>query len=153
MFSSIEDTFVVLSLLKKRKIKYWAHPILKHRGRSSPSLSRSSGIITGDSKLTSGCQWLSFMLYWRCEPHIKKTTNFSELSVQGYTMLCAAIWSGWTWQSPFWILSFACTVALNCQNTSHNACYGCKKLKKKNQTDSKKCYDKFFLWGSMCNDL
>ncbi len=29
---------------------------------SSPSLLRSSGIITSDSKFTSGCQWLSLML-------------------------------------------------------------------------------------------
>ncbi len=49
-----------------------------------------------------------------------------------YTVLCATIWSGWTWQSPFWILAFACTVALNYQNASQNACYGCEKHNKSN---------------------
>ncbi len=30
-------------------------------------------------------------------------------------------------KSPYWILAFACTVALNCQNTSQNASNGCEK--------------------------
>ncbi len=45
-------------------------------------------------------------------------------------VLCSARWSGWTWQSPFWILAFGCRVALNCHNTSQNACHGCEKRKK-----------------------
>ncbi len=45
---------------------------------------------------------------------------------------CAAKWSGWIWQSPFWILAFACTVALNCQNTSQDAFHACGKRKKSN---------------------
>ncbi len=40
-----------------------------------------------------------------------------------HAVLCAAIRSGSTCQWPFWILAFACTVALNCQNTSQNASY------------------------------
>ncbi len=54
-------------------------------------------------------------------------------------MLCAARWSGWIWQSTFWILAFACTVALNCQNTSQNACHGCEKHKKSKPI-------RIFLW-------
>ncbi len=48
------------------------------------------------------------------KPLIKnKTTNFCELYIlymnsDLYTVLCAARWSGWTWQSAFWILAFAC---------------------------------------------
>ncbi len=78
--SSSEDDFVVLSLLKKRKKrKYWVHPILRYREEGEESI----GIITGDSKFTSGCQWLSLMLV-TLEPHIrKKTTNFCELGVHG----------------------------------------------------------------------
>ncbi len=57
-----------------------------------------------------------------------------------YMVLCAVRWSGWTWQSPFWILAFACTVARNCQNTSQNACHGCEK-RKKNRTRSEFFYD------------
>ncbi len=49
-----------------------------------------------------------------------------------YTVLCAVRRSGWTWQSSFWILAFASTVALSCQNTSQNACHGCEKCKKSN---------------------
>ncbi len=45
---------------------------------------------------------------------------------QGHIVLCAVRRSGWTWQSPFWILEFACTVALNCQNSSQNASYRCE---------------------------
>ncbi len=30
-------------------------------------------------------------------------------------------------KSLYWILAFACTVALNCQNTSQNASNGCEK--------------------------
>ncbi len=80
------------------------------------------------------------------EPQIKKkTTNFCELSVQGSiycTVLCAVRRSGWTWQSPFWI--FACTVALNCQNTSQNACYGYEKRKKSNPIRIFLCWTKIF---------
>ncbi len=47
-----------------------------------------------------------------------------------YSVLCAAR-SWWTWQSPFWILAFACTVSLNCQYTSQNAFHGCVKNAKK----------------------
>ncbi len=54
-------------------------------------------------------------------------------------MLCAARWSGWTWQSPFWILAFACMVALNCQNTYQNACYDAKNWT--NRTWSEFFYD------------
>ncbi len=47
-------------------------------------------MIPGDSKFTSGCQWLSLML--TLEPHIKKmTTNFYELSVQG-PLCCETKW-------------------------------------------------------------
>ncbi len=65
------------------------------------------------------------------EPHIKiSTTIFCELSVQGSSALCCETNCGWTCQTPFWILVYACTVALNCQITSQNACYGCEKCKK-----------------------
>ncbi len=61
-------------------------PRLPHN--SSASLLRSGGIITADSKFTSGYQWLSLILAI-LEPHIKKkTTNFCELSVQGSSALC-----------------------------------------------------------------
>ncbi len=90
--SSIEDDFVVLLLLKKKKKKGnigSINPKYREEGEF-PFLLRSSGIITGDSKFTSGRQWLSLMLAI-LEPHIKnKTTNFCELSVQGsiYSALC-----------------------------------------------------------------
>ncbi len=46
----------------------------------------------------------------------KKATNSSELSVHYlYGALCCET-NRWTWQSPFWILAFACMVALNYQN-------------------------------------
>ncbi len=62
-----------------------------------------------------------------------------------YTVLCAARRSGWTWQSPFWILAFASTVALNCQNTSQNACHGCEKRKKSNPI-------RIFLWRTKISE-
>ncbi len=66
-------------LKSEKEIKYWVNPILRYREEGD----RISGIITGDSKFTSGCQWLSLMLAI-LEPHIKKkTTNFCELGVQG----------------------------------------------------------------------
>ncbi len=49
-----------------------------------------------------------------------------------YKDLCAVRRSGSTCQTPFWILAFNCTVALNCQNTSQNACYACEKCRKSN---------------------
>ncbi len=60
-----------------------------------------------------------------------------------YTVLCAARWSGWIWQLPFWILAFACTVALNCQKNSQNVCHGCKKSNR-NRIWSKFFYEIFF---------
>ncbi len=40
---------------------------------------------------------------------------------------------------------FACTVALNCQNATPNACYGCEKCNnKKMEPDSKTFWDKRF---------
>ncbi len=54
------------------------------------------------------------------EPRIKKRPPLSLNSIDGR-------WSEWTWQSSFWILTFACMVALNCQKASQNACYGCEK--------------------------
>ncbi len=62
-----------------------------------------------------------------------------------YTVLCAARRSGWTWQSPFWILAFASTVALNCQNTSQNVCHGCEKRKKSNTI-------RIFLWRTKISE-
>ncbi len=59
---------------------------------SSPSLLRSSGIITGDSKFTSGCQWFSLMLVI-LEPHIKKRRppiSVNSVCKDLYTVLCAA---------------------------------------------------------------
>ncbi len=48
-------------------------------------------------------------------------------------VLCAGRRSGSTYcQTPFWILAFACMVALNYQNTSQNACYGGEKRRKSN---------------------
>ncbi len=60
-------------------------------------------------------------------------------------VLCAARWSGWIWQSPFWILAFACTVALNGQNTSQHACHGCEKRKKSKPIQ-------FFLWRTKLSE-
>ncbi len=48
----------------------------------------------------------------------------------------------------FWILAFACTVALNCQNTSQNACHGCEKHKK-NEPNPKKIMTDENLRGSV----
>ncbi len=59
-----------------------------------------------------------------------------------HTVLCAAISSGSTYQWSFWILAFACTVNLNCQNTSQNACYGCEKCWKLNSIQ-------IFLWRTI----
>ncbi len=43
-----------------------------------------------------------------------------------YSALCCEMeWMNLT--IAFWILAFACTVSLNCQNTSQNACHGCEK--------------------------
>ncbi len=144
--SSIEDDFVVLSLLKKKKEerKYWVHPFLKYREDGEfPLLIKEQRDYHGRFKVYFRMLVSQFdALLAILEPHIKKkTTNFCELRVQGsiYTVLCAARWSGWTWQSPFWILAFSCTVALNCQNTSQNACHGCEKCKKSNPI-------RIFLW-------
>ncbi len=55
------------------------------------------------------------------EPNIKKkTTDFRELSVQEpKSALCYKTkWININNRVPFWILPFACTVALNCQNAS-----------------------------------
>ncbi len=49
------------------------------------------------------------------------------------------------WQSPFWILAFASTVALNCQNTSQNACHRCEKRKKSNPI-------RIFLWRTKISE-
>ncbi len=150
MSSSIEDTFVVLSLLKKRKINYWVYPILKYRGRSSPSLSRSSGIITGDSKFTSGCQWLSFMLYWRCEPHIKNTFLWTQCARIYSALCCDMKWMNLT----IAILDFGVCLYGGSELSKHlSQCLLRKQKTKKNKTDPKNFYDEFFLWGSVCNDL
>ncbi len=61
-------------------------------------------------------------------------------------MLCAARWSEQTRQSPFWILAFACTVALNCQNTSQNACHGCEKRKNSHSI-------RIFLWWTKISEV
>ncbi len=83
------------------------------------------------------------------EPHIKKTTTIYVNSVWKdlYTVLCAVRWSGWIWQSSFWILAFACTVALNCHTFVKTPlmCHAClprmrKKLNKKSNPMN------FFLW-------
>ncbi len=52
---------------------------------------REGGIITSDSKFTSGCLAQFDALLVILERHVKKkTTNFRELSVQGsiYSALC-----------------------------------------------------------------
>ncbi len=69
----------------------------------------------------------------------------NSVSKDLYAVLCAARRSGWTWQSPFWILAFACTVALNCQITSQNACYGCEKRRKSNPIQ-------FCLWRTKISE-
>ncbi len=78
----------IISLSSRFLKKERKYPILKYREDGEL---RNSGIIKGDSKFTSGYQWLSLMLAI-LEPHIKKkkTTNFCELSVQGsiYSALC-----------------------------------------------------------------
>ncbi len=79
--SSIEDDFVVLSLLKKKNKKgKWVHPLRyreDYHGRFKVYFSMS--VSQFDALLVI------------IEPHIKKkTTNFCELSVQGsiYSALC-----------------------------------------------------------------
>ncbi len=42
--------------------EYWVHPILRYREDRVPLLIKEQRIITGDSKFTSGYQWLSLML-------------------------------------------------------------------------------------------
>ncbi len=109
-----------LSLLKKREKerKYWVRSWDSvERKESSTSLSRSCGtIIPSDSKFSSGCQWLSLMHCKRyCSHRLKR-------------------------RPPIYVNSvFACKVALNCQNTSQNACCGCKTCRKSNLIW-------FFLW-------
>jgi len=129
--SSSEDDFVALLKKRKRKRKYRVLPILRLR--------REEGEFHLLIKeLRDYPEW--FKVYFRmsvaqfdallaiclyipslCIPHIVC-----------HTVLCAARWSGSTCQTPFWILAFACTVAVNCLNTSQNVCYGCKKRRKFN---------------------
>uniref|UniRef100_A0A673K6D3 Par-3 family cell polarity regulator beta b n=1 Tax=Sinocyclocheilus rhinocerous TaxID=307959 RepID=A0A673K6D3_9TELE len=47
---------------KRKEILGPSNPEIQIRKKSSPSLLRSSGIISDYSKFTSGCQWLSLML-------------------------------------------------------------------------------------------
>ncbi len=50
-------------LKREKERKYWVHPILRYSEEGEfLSLLRSSGVITADSKFTSGRQWLSLML-------------------------------------------------------------------------------------------
>ncbi len=93
--SSIEDDFVVHSLLKKKEKerKYWAHPILRYRKDGEvPLLIKEQRDYHGRFKVyfrTSVSQFDALLVI--LEPHIKKkTTNFCELSVQGsiYSALC-----------------------------------------------------------------
>ncbi len=116
---------------KEKERKYWVHPILKYREEGEfPYHGRFKVYFR-----MSVSQFDALLVI--LEPHIKKkTTNFCELSVQGSIVLCAARWSGCIWQSPFWILAFACTVALNCQNSSQNACHGCGERKKTKISES-----------------
>ncbi len=118
--SSIEDDFVVLSLLKRRKKrKYWVHPILKY------SEDVEFRLLIKDQRDYHG----RFKVYFRMsvaqfdallamlESHIKrKTTNFCELHVQGsiYSALCCEMkWMNLT----IAILDFSV------QTTSQNACH------------------------------
>ncbi len=132
--SSIEDDFVFSCFLKKEKErKYWVHPILNIERKEIPLLIKELRDYPGRFKVYFRMSAQFDALLEILEPHIKKTTNFCELRVQGsiYSALCCEMkWM--TWQSPFWILAFACTVALNCQNTSQNACHGCEKRIKSN---------------------
>ncbi len=96
---------------EKKERKYWVRSWDSvERKESSTSLSRSCGtIIPSDSKFTSGCQWLSLMHCKRyCSHRLKRRPPIYMNSV------------------------FACKVALNCQNTSQNACCGCKTCRKSN---------------------
>ncbi len=94
--SSIEDDFVVLSVLKKKKEKerkYWVHPILRYREDGEfPLLIKEQRDDHGRFKVYFRMSVAQFdALVVILEPHIKKkTTNFCELSVQGskYNDLC-----------------------------------------------------------------
>ncbi len=119
--------FFVLSLLKKRKRK----EILGPSNPEIPLIIKEQR----DNRGQSVAQWDVLLVI--LEQHIKKKTT--SFCARIYMVLCAARRSGWTWQSPFWILASVWTVALNCQNTSENACYGYEKCRKSNPI-------RIFLW-------
>ncbi len=138
--SSSEDDFV-LSFLKKRKRKEILGPsnpeIYCREEGEFPLLIKEQRDYHGRFKVYFRISVAQFdALLAILEPQIKKkTTNFCELSVQGFLHCFVLQDEGWTWQSPFWILVFACMVALNCQNTSQNACYRCEKCRKSNPSE------------------
>ncbi len=117
--------FFVLSLLKKRKRK----EILGPSNPEIPLIIKEQR----DNRGQSVAQWDVLLVI--LEQHIKKKTT--SFCARIYMVLCAARRSGWTWQSPFWIVAFV--LALNCQNTSENACYGYEKCRKSNPI-------RIFLW-------
>ncbi len=91
MSSSIKDDFV-FSLLKKKKGKkeiiYWVHPILKYREDWEFTLLKEHRDYHSQLKVYFRMSVAQFeALPAILEPHIKKTTNFCELSVQG--SICA----------------------------------------------------------------
>ncbi len=120
---SLQAVRIILSsrfLKRQKERKYWVHPILRYWEEGEfPLFIMELRDITGDSKSrfnardTRATYQKDHQFLWtRC--------------ARMFTVLCASRQSGWTWQSPFWILTFASKVALNCPNAS-NAYYRCKK--------------------------
>ncbi len=143
--------FLSSRFLKKEIRKYWVHPILGYREDGEiPLLIKEQQDYHGRFNVyfrmsVAQCDALLVIL----ETHIKKkTTNFCELSVQGsiYSALCCETkWMNLT----IAILDFAIRLyggikgIVHCQNTSQNACYGFRKLKKLNPIQ---IYDGQKLW-------
>ncbi len=62
-----------------------------------------------------------------------------------YSALCCEV----KWMNLTIAIFAICTLALNCQNTSQNACYGCKKQKKSNPI--RFIFDGRKFWGQCVN--
>ncbi len=129
--SSSEDDFVVISLRQKEKkkgnigsIQSWD---IVRKERRAAGLSRAIQSLFQD---VSGSVWC-FSSNTRATLERRPPVSVNSVC-KDLTVLYGARRSGWTWRSPFWILAFACMVALNCQNTSQNASYGCEKFRKLN---------------------
>ncbi len=72
--------------------------------------------------------------------YLYSVSLYSALCLSYSALCCETKWINLS--GSFWILAFTCTVALNWQNTSQNACYRCENTE--NWTQSKYFYDRKF---------